>query len=91
MASIIVPAKLETQSVRNGRAILKGIIGAVLETVDRGKEPTRVVISTAHCDDLRAFFDYAYDVFDGVLPKTLHGVPIEYEPGAFRRIRVECK
>lgn len=89
MPSIIVPEKIETESVRRGRAIILQVMDRVLELHDKGQNPTKIEISAAHCDDLRAFFDYAY-VFDGVLPETLANVPLVYVPGADRRIHIVC-
>lgn len=89
-AGIIVPAKIETQQIRNGRATLRSIMDAVLELHDKGKNPTKVIVSTALQDDMRAFFEYVAESFDGVLPKDLFGVPIEYVPGAARDIQIEC-
>lgn len=86
---IIVPAQLETASVRRGRAIIVEAIDRVLELHDKGRDPQRIVLSAAARDDLLAFFDYAY-VFDGVLPATLSGVPIAVEPGADERMRIVC-
>ena len=89
-AGIIVPDKIETRQVRRGRVTLKRIMDGVLELHDKGKNPTRVVVSTALQDDMRAFFEYVAESFDGVLPRELCGVPMEYEPGAFRDIRIVC-
>lgn len=89
MPSIIVPEKLETDAVRRGRAIILQVMDRVLELHDKGRTPTSIEISTANCDDLRAFFDYAY-VFDGVLPETLANVPLVYVPGADRRVHIVC-
>lgn len=89
MTAIIVPEKLETDAVRRGRAILAHTIERVLELHDRGKTPTKITISTALADDMRAFFDHA-TVFDGVLPRALAGVPIEYVPGAERAVGIAC-
>lgn len=89
MTSLIVPEKLETDAVRRGRSIILQVMDRVLELHDKGRSPRRIEISTANCDDLRAFFDYAY-VFDGVLPQTLANVPLVYVPGADRRIQIVC-
>lgn len=88
--NILLPPKLETASVRRGRAIIVQVMERVLELHDKGKTPTRIVISTALQDDLRSFFDYAYDQFDGVLPARLSGVPLAYMPGASRHVQIEC-
>lgn len=89
-AGIIVPEKLQTSQVVRGRATLRRIMDTVLELHDRGKNPTKVIVSTALQDDMRAFFEYVAESFDGVLPRELCGVPIEYEPGAFGGIKIEC-
>lgn len=90
MSMLILPAKMETQSVCRGRDAIRRMTNELSELVDKGKEPTRIEISTAVADDLRAFFEYAYDVFDGVLPKEYCGVPIEHVPGA-GDLRIECR
>ena len=89
MAHLILPERIETRSVRQGRAVLLQIMGSVRELQDRGKHPVQVQISTALVDKLRAFFDYAYE-FDGTLPQQVHGVPIVYVPGAGRSVHIEC-
>lgn len=86
--AIIVP-RTETLAVRRGRALLMEITNRTLELVDRGKTPTRVRIPTALKDDLLAFFDFNF-VFDGVLPREYCGLPLEYVPGAERRIEIVC-
>lgn len=88
--NILIPAKPETAAVRRGRSICLQVIDRVGELHDRGKNPRRVIISTALRADLLAFFDFATDQFDGVLPRELAGIPIVYEPGASRRVQIEC-
>lgn len=88
-AGIVVPDKVETQQVRNGRGVLTNIMESIAEARDQGREPERVEISTALSDDLRAFFDYASEGFDGVLPKQVRGVRIVYVPGATKRVEIE--
>lgn len=88
--NILIPAKPETAAVRRGRAICMHVIDRVGELHDRGKNPTKVHISTALREDLLAFFDFATVQFDGVLPSVLAGIPIVYEPGASRRVHIEC-
>ncbi len=87
--AVIVPRQ-ETAQVRRGRAIILQVIDRVLELNDRGKTPTKVLISTALRDDLLAYFDFNF-VFDGVLPSELSGVPIEYIPGADLRVHIETR
>lgn len=81
MANIIVPERLETAGVRRGRAMSVRLLDELRELRDRGKVPSRVVISTAAADDLRAYLDFASASFDGVLPRLLAGVPVVVEPG----------
>lgn len=87
--TLILPEKVETQAVKRGRAILREIIDKSLELADRGKSPNRVYISTALNDDLKAFFDFAYE-WDGILPSTYANIPIEYVHGTDRKIHIVC-
>lgn len=87
--TLIFPEKPETMAVKRGRAILREIMDKSLELVDKGKEPIKVYISTALNDDLKAFFDYAYE-WDGKLPSTYANIPIEYVPGSDRKIHIVC-
>jgi hypothetical protein len=89
--NILIPTKPETASVRRGRAICLQVMDRVLELHDKGREPIKITISTALRDDLLAFFDFATHQFDGVLPSELSGVPIAYQPGASRRVHIECR
>lgn len=89
MPSLILPERIETHAVKKGRSVLIQIRDSVQELKDRGKNPVQVQISTALLDDLRAFFDYAYD-FDGTIPEVCLGVPIAYVPGAGRSVHIEC-
>ena len=87
--SIIVP-NTESIASQRGRFAIIQITDRLNELIDRGKTPTKITISTAIADDMRAYFDFNH-VFDGVLPREYCGVPIEFEPGAGRRIRIETQ
>lgn len=88
-AGIIVPDKVLTRAAANGRGVLASLLEGIAEARDSGKTVTRVVVSTALQDDLRAFFDYATESFDGVLPRQVRGVPLAYEPGAEKSVCIE--
>lgn len=87
-AGVQVADKVETQAARNGRGHLASILEGIAELRDRGMVPTKVKVSRAMVDDLRAYFDYVAASFDGVLPRQVRGVPIEYVPGAEKRVDI---
>lgn len=84
---LILPQKQETNAVKRGRAILREIMIKTAETVDKGKNPSKIIISRALADDIGAFFYFATK-WDGKLPTDLYGLPIEYEPGTDRKVRI---
>lgn len=82
MSAIIVPERFETESVRRGRAMSVRLLEEVRELQRSGKRPARVRITKGASDALCAYFAWATDGFDGVLPRRIAGCDVLVEPGA---------
>lgn len=89
MSAIIVPERFETESVRKGRAMSIRLLEELRELKRRGKFPARVRITRQAADTLVAYFAWATDGFDGVLPKRIAGCDVVVEPGAGYRLWVD--
>lgn len=62
-------------SVRRGRDAGSRLADMVRDARARGDDPQEVRVSPAVADDMRAFFAWACASFDGVLPRSVLGVP----------------
>ena len=89
MSAIIVPERFETENVRRGRAMSIRLIEELRELKRRGKFPARVRITQGAKDVLLAYFAWAAESFDGVLPKRIAGCEVVVEPGAGYRMWVD--
>lgn len=90
MSAIIVPERIETESVRKGRAMSIRLLEELRELTRRGKFPARVRITRQAADALVAYFAWAAESFDGVLPKRIAGCDVVVEPGAGYRLWVDA-
>lgn len=82
MSAIIIPERFETETVRKGRAMSIRLLEELRELKRRGKQPARVRITQGAADALRAYFAWAAESFDGVLPQRIAGCDVVVEPGA---------
>ena len=65
-----------TQQALRGRARYAEITDRLYEARARGQRPVRVWIDQATHDDLMAML-YAVAHFDGVIPRTIAGIPMQ--------------
>lgn len=78
----------ESESVRRGRDILKRIMNEALEAHDAGKNPTKIIVGANLLPDIQAFWDEKTERFDGIPPRRMHGLPIEYDEHNREGIRI---
>jgi len=62
--------------VQRGRDYAKRLNETVENYRQQGREVVQVRVSADVANAMRAFFRYAFDGFDGVLPKRIMGAPL---------------
>lgn len=80
----------EPYAARRGRRAIVNMMDTVVEMHDRGKRPVKLTVNSGLRDDMLAYFDFN-SVFDGVLPRDMAGLPIEYLSTGGHKFEVVCE